>query len=45
MYVRTDKGDAICPPPPIINGGGIIKHLRDFKQTSLFVGILVFMSC
>ena len=21
-YVRTDKGDAICPPP-IINGGGI----------------------
>ena len=26
-YVRTygctDKGDAICPPPPIINGGGI----------------------
>ena len=21
MYVRTDKGDAICPP--IINGGGI----------------------
>ena len=26
LYVRTDKGDAICPPPPIINGGGIIKH-------------------
>ena len=24
-YGRTDKGDAICPPPPIINGGGIIK--------------------
>ena len=24
MYVRTDKGDAICPPPPITNGGGII---------------------
>ena len=26
-YVRTygctEKGDAICPPPPIINGGGI----------------------
>ena len=28
MYVRTDKGDAICPPP-IINGGGIkMKRLR-----------------
>ena len=26
MYVRTDKGDAICPPPPITNGGGIKKH-------------------
>ena len=24
MYVRTDKGDAICPPS--INGGGIIKQ-------------------
>ena len=24
-YVRTDKGDAICPP--IINGGGIKKLL------------------
>ena len=27
FFVRTgctDKGDAICPPPPIINGGGII---------------------
>ena len=22
-YGRTNKGDAICPPPPIINGGGI----------------------
>ena len=32
MDVRRDvrtKGDAICPPPPIINGGGIInKDLR-----------------
>ena len=28
MYIRTDgrtdKGDTICPPPPIINGGGIV---------------------
>ena len=31
MYVRTDKGDAICPPP-IINGGGI-KIGVDFCQT------------
>ena len=22
-YVRTDRGDAICPPTPIKNGGGI----------------------
>ena len=22
-YLRTDKGDAISPPPPIINGQGI----------------------
>ena len=29
-YVRTDKGDAICPPPPIINGGGIKKIVRVF---------------
>ena len=27
MYGRTDKGDAICPPHPIINGGGIIKNM------------------
>ena len=25
-YGRTDKGDAICPTPPIINGGGITKR-------------------
>ena len=23
---RTDKGDAICPPPPITNGGGHKKN-------------------
>ena len=36
MYVRTDKGDAICPPPPpppppppIINSGGITTRWID----------------
>ena len=32
MYVRTDKGDAICPPP-IINGGGI-KKIVDYRTIS-----------
>ena len=36
MYVRTDKGDAICPPPPpIINGGGIKKD----KNVFIFLSI------
>ena len=35
MYVRTDKGDAICPPTPIINGGGHKKCvLRYLKGTA-----------
>ena len=37
MYVRTDKGDAICPPPPIINGGGIKKSSTDHFQSFFFV--------
>ena len=28
MYVRTDKGDTICPPP-IKNGGGIKKEKKE----------------
>ena len=27
-YGHTDKGDAICPPPPIINGGGIKNNFQ-----------------
>ena len=33
MYVRTDKGDAICPPP-IVNGGGINRtHMVVYPAT------------
>ena len=41
MYVRTDKGDAICPPPPIINGGGIKNH-ENFKDSNELLCIVFF---
>ena len=37
MYRRTDKGDAICPPP-IINGGGIKKGQQTQTPIANFIG-------
>ena len=42
-YGRTDKGDAICPPP-IINGGGIktviiISNSEDWHVRCFFIHI------
>ena len=40
MYVRTDKGDAICPPPPIINGGGIISRGQKHANYPAWEGLI-----
>ena len=46
-YVRTygctDKADAICPPPPILNGGGIINHVAQCKTSKNCVGQVAFV--
>ena len=33
--VRTDKGDAICPPHPIINDGGIKTYVKTDEQENI----------
>ena len=46
MYVRTDKGDAICPPP-IINGGGIktlVENYILYKPKEFQYPSIVFLS-
>ena len=44
-YVRTDKGDAICPPP-ITNGGGIInKNFRQKIVNNFLPIILAYVLC
>ena len=38
MYVRTDKGDAICPPP--IMNGGCIKNNFLVSQSKYMLWVL-----
>ena len=38
-YGRTDKGDAICPPP-IINGGGIIIQLCQWIHNHFSINVM-----
>ena len=47
-YVRdiiTDKGDAICPPPPITNGEGIKNKTKVFMTAGSLMKVESFAEC